>query len=76
LGNEGTNSNGHGEGKDEKMNMEETIRNLQKYFQSHKVDNERIIKAKEQQEDFNMKLMQRLNKIENKFDTENGSTKS
>jgi hypothetical protein len=30
LGIEGTNSNGHGEGKDENMNMVEIIRNLQK----------------------------------------------
>jgi hypothetical protein len=28
LGIEGTNSNGHGEGKDENLNMAETIRNL------------------------------------------------
>jgi hypothetical protein len=31
--------------------------------------------AKEQQEDFNMKLMQSLNKIENKLDKESGSNK-
>jgi hypothetical protein len=30
LGIEGTNSNGHGEGRDENMNMVETIKNLQK----------------------------------------------
>jgi hypothetical protein len=57
LGIEGTNSNGHGEGKDEYMNMVETIRNLQKYVQRNKYDNERIMKSKEQQEDFNMRLM-------------------
>ena len=28
LGIEGTNSNGHGEGRDENMNMVETIKNL------------------------------------------------
>jgi hypothetical protein len=47
LGMEGTNSNGHGEGKDDNMDMVETIRNLQKDVQSHKVDNERLMKAKE-----------------------------
>jgi hypothetical protein len=41
LGIEGTNCNGHGEGKDGNMNMVETIRNLQKDVQSHKDDNER-----------------------------------
>jgi hypothetical protein len=30
FGTEGTKSNGHGEGKDDNMNMVETIRNLQK----------------------------------------------
>jgi hypothetical protein len=37
MGIEGTNSNGHGEGKEENMNMVETIKNLQKDVQSHKV---------------------------------------
>jgi hypothetical protein len=54
---EGTYSNGHGEGRDENMNMIETTKNLQKDFQSHKDDNERLMRAKDQQEDFNMKLM-------------------
>ena len=48
LGMEGTNSNGHGEENDDNMNMVETIRNLQKYVQSHKDDNERLMKSKEQ----------------------------
>jgi hypothetical protein len=47
MGNEGTNSNGHGEGKEESMNLVETIKNFQKDFQIHKDDNERLIKAKE-----------------------------
>jgi hypothetical protein len=61
LGIEGTNSNGHGEGRDENMNMVETIKNLQKNVQSHKVDNENLMRAKEKHEDFNMKLIQSLN---------------
>jgi polyribonucleotide nucleotidyltransferase len=76
LGIEGTNSNGHGEGRDENMNMVETIKNLQKDVQSHKDDNERLMRAKEQQEDFNMKLMKILNKIEKKLDKESGPSKS
>jgi hypothetical protein len=47
LGIEGTNSNGQGEGRDENMNMVETIKNFQKDFQIHKDDNERIMRAKE-----------------------------
>ena len=47
LGIEGINSNEHGEGKDENMNMVETIKKLQKDAQSHKDDNERLMKYKE-----------------------------
>ena len=46
LGMEGINSNGHGEGKDDNMNMVETIRNLQKDVPSHKSNNERLMKSK------------------------------
>ena len=47
LGIEGTNPNGHGDERNENMNMAETIKNLQKDVQSHKVDNERLMRAKE-----------------------------
>jgi hypothetical protein len=76
LGIEGTNSNGHGEGRDENMNMAETIKNLQNNFQSHKVDNESLMRDKEQQDDFNMKLLEIFNRIEKKLDKESGSIKS
>jgi hypothetical protein len=46
LGMEGTNSNGHGGGKEEDINLAETIRKLQTNVQSHKADNERLMKAK------------------------------
>jgi hypothetical protein len=63
IGNEGINSNGHGKGKEENMNLVETIKKLQKDVQNYKVDNERLMKAKEKQEGFNMKLMQILDRI-------------
>ena len=47
LGIEGTNSNGHGDERNENMNMAETIKNLQKDVQKHKDDNERLMRAKE-----------------------------
>jgi hypothetical protein len=47
LGMEGTNSNGHGEGNDDNMNMVETIINFHKDVQSHKAGNGRLMKAKE-----------------------------
>jgi hypothetical protein len=43
--------------KEERMNLVETIKRLQKDVQSYKVDNERLMRAKEQQDDFNVKLM-------------------
>jgi hypothetical protein len=75
LGIGGTNSNGHGEGMDENMNMVEIIKELQRDVQRHKADNERLMRSKEKLEDFNMKLMQSLNIIEKKLDKESGSIK-
>jgi len=75
MGNEGTNSIGHGEGKKEITNLVETIKNLQKDVQIYKDDNERIMKSKEHQEKFNINLMQSLEKIEKKMDKENDSSK-
>jgi hypothetical protein len=76
MGNEGTNSNGHGEGKGDNMNLVETIKSLQKDVQSYKVDNERLMKSKEQQEDFNIKLMQILDRIEKNMGKETESSRS
>jgi hypothetical protein len=75
LGIEGTKSNGHGEERNENMNMAETIKNLQKDVQSHKDDNEGILRAKEKQDDFNMNLLEILNIIEKKLVKESGLIK-
>jgi hypothetical protein len=76
LGIEGTNPNGHGDERNENMNMAETFKNLQKDVQTHKYDNESLMRAKEPQYDFNMKLLPSLNRREKKFDKESGSSKS
>ena len=76
LGIEGTNSNGHGEEIDKEVSMMKIIKNLRKYVQIHQVDNKRLMRAKEQQGDFNMKLMQGLEKIKKKLYKESGSNKS
>jgi hypothetical protein len=47
------------------MNLLETIKGLQKDVQSYKDDNERLMKSKEQQDDFNVKLIQSLDIMEN-----------
>jgi hypothetical protein len=56
LGNDGI------EFKDERVNLVETIKGLKKYVQSNKAENERLMRAKEKQYDFNVKLMQSLDR--------------
>jgi 50S ribosomal subunit-associated GTPase HflX len=63
MGNVGTESNGHGEGKEESMNLVETIKSLQRDIQSYKASDERLMKSKEKQDGFNIKLLQILDKI-------------
>jgi hypothetical protein len=76
MGIEGTNTNGHGEGKKQSMNLMETIKSLQRDVLSHKYDNDKLMKSKELQEDFNIKLMQILNIIEKKMDKQTESSRS
>jgi hypothetical protein len=65
MGNVGTESNGHGEGKEESINLLETTKSLQMDVMSYKYDNERLMKAKEKQYGINIKLLQILDRIEN-----------
>jgi hypothetical protein len=74
MGNEGTNSNVHAEGKEESMNLVETIKSLQRDVLIHKADNESLMKAKEHQEDFNIKLMQSLDRTDKKMDMKTESS--
>jgi hypothetical protein len=56
--------------------MMKIIEKLQKYVQTHREDNKKLMKAREQQGEFNIKLMQILERIENKLDKESDSSKS
>jgi hypothetical protein len=47
LSNEGTNSYGHGEGKEESMKLVETIKSMQNDVHIYKTNNERLMKDKE-----------------------------
>jgi hypothetical protein len=53
----------------------ETIKGLKKDVQSYKVGNERLMKSKEKQDGFNIKLMQILDRIEKKMDKKIESSK-
>jgi len=68
MGNEGTNSNGHGEGKEEIINFVETIKGLKRDVLIHKDGIERLMKSKEKHENLKIKLMQILDRIEKKMD--------
>jgi hypothetical protein len=57
LGVEGSNSNGHGEEIDKEGNMMKIIERLQKDVQTHRADNRNLMKARNQQGEFNLKLM-------------------
>jgi hypothetical protein len=70
LGVDGTKS------REERMNLVETVKGLQKDVQSYKANNERLMRAKEQQDDFNAKLMQILDIIKIKMDKEIESSRS
>jgi hypothetical protein len=70
MGIEGTKSNGHREGLEEIMNLVETIQSLQKDIQSYKDDKDMLMKAKEEQDGFDIKLLQSLDIIEKKMDKE------
>jgi hypothetical protein len=76
LGVEGSNSNGNGEEIDKEGHMMKIIERLQKDAQTHRSDNKKLMKAKEQQGEFNLKLMKSLERIEKKLDKEKDSSKT
>ena len=76
LGVEGTNSNGNGEEIDKEGNMMKIIEKLQNNIQAHQEDNKNLMKSREQEGEFNIKLMHSLERIEKKLDKESGSRKS
>jgi hypothetical protein len=76
LGVEGSNSNGHGEEIDKEGHMMKIIEILQKDVQIHRADNRKLMKARNQQGEFNLKLMRSLERIERKLDKESDSSKS
>jgi hypothetical protein len=76
LGVEGSKSNGHGEDIYKDVNMMKIIERLQKDVQNHQADNIKLMKSRDQQGEFNLKLMQILERIERKLDKESDSSKS
>jgi hypothetical protein len=52
------------------VNLVETTKSMQRHVQSYKADNERLMKYKEQQDGFNIKVLHNLDRIEKKIDKE------
>jgi hypothetical protein len=57
MGNARKKLNGHGEGKEESMNLVDTIKRLKGYVQIYKDDNGRLMKVKEKKYGFNIMLL-------------------
>jgi hypothetical protein len=76
IGDEGIDSNGHGEAKGERINLVKTINFFQKDIQIYKADYDRLMKSKEEQDGFNIKFLQSLDIIQKKMDKNVESSKS
>jgi hypothetical protein len=76
LGVEGSKSNGKGEEIDKEGNVMKIIERLQKDDQTHREDRKKLMKDKEQQGEFNLKLMKSLERIEKKLENESDSRKT
>jgi hypothetical protein len=76
MGVEGLNSNGLGEEIDKEGHMMKIIERFQKYAQTHREDNRNLMKSNEQRGEFNLKLIQSLERIQNKLDKERDSRKT
>jgi hypothetical protein len=75
LGVEGSNSNGYGKEMDKEGHMMKIIERLQKDAQARRADSRKLMKARDQQGEFNLKLIQSLDRIEKKLDKESDSSK-
>ena len=60
--------------KENHINIVETIKRLQNCIYFYKVDNEMLMKDQEKQDDFNVKLMKSLERIEKKMCKETESS--
>jgi hypothetical protein len=58
------------------MNLVKAIKSLQKDIQSYKVDNDKLMKDKEEQDGLNIKFLQSLDIIEKNMDKETESNKT
>jgi predicted unusual protein kinase regulating ubiquinone biosynthesis (AarF/ABC1/UbiB family) len=76
LGVKGSNSNGHGRELDKEGNMMKIIEILQKDAQAHRADSQNLMRVKDQQGEFNLKMLKSLERIERKLEKESDTRKT
>jgi hypothetical protein len=76
LGVKGTNSNGHGKEIDKEGRMMKLIEKLQKDAQAHRDDSRKLMKIRDRQGEFNLKMLKSLERIEKKLEKESDTSKS
>jgi hypothetical protein len=76
LGVEGTNSNGHGKETDKEEHMMKLIERLQKDAQAHLADGRKLMKIRDRQGEFNLKMLKSLERIEKKLEKESDTSRS
>jgi hypothetical protein len=68
MGIEGSNSNGHGKERDKEEHMMQLIEKLQKDAQARLADSQKLMKIRDRQGEFNLKMMKSLERIEKKLE--------
>jgi hypothetical protein len=76
LGVEGTNSNGHGKEMDKEEHMMKLIERLQKDAQARLADSRKLMKIRDRQGEFNLKMLKSLERIEKKLEKESDTSRS
>jgi hypothetical protein len=76
LGFEGSNSNGQGKEMDKEGHMMKIIEILQKDAQAHRADSRKLMKVRDRQGEFNLRMLKSLERIEKKLEKESDSRKT
>ena len=78
LGVEGSNSNGHGKEMDKEEHMMQLIERLQEDAQARLADSRKLMKIRDRQGEFNLKMLKSLERIEKKLEKgkDSGTTES
>jgi hypothetical protein len=70
LGVEGSNSNGHGRELDKEGHIMKIIEGLQRDAQARRADSRKLMKVRDRQGEFNLKMLKSLERIEKKLEKE------